>query len=96
VPSPNEQQTQSDGQRIESSYVTPPAGDWEAEPARQSLWAEHFGLIQLAALAITLLGIILTLIAAIQAANPTTQVVVTLLGVALLMATIWKPPEAAR
>jgi len=96
VPSPNEQQTQSDPQRVESSYVTPPADDWEAEPPRQSLWAEHLGLIQLAALAITLLGIILTLIAAIQAANPATQVVVTLLGVALLMATVWKPPEAPR
>ena len=93
-------QTQSeDGRRVESSYVSPPPQDepneWE-QPARQSAWAaRHFGAIQLAALGLTLLGMVLTLIAAIRAANPTPQIVVTFAGVGLLMFTVLRPPEVS-
>ena len=48
-----------------------------------------------AAPAVTLLGMLLTLIAAIKADNPTSPIAITLVGVAILMLTVRRRPEAA-
>ena len=104
--SPNQpvQAQTEQGQRVEETYVTPPpqppaeVPEWEQAPTSGWLtrtWAERFGAIQLVALAVTLLGMLLTLIAAIKADNPTSPIAITLVGVAILMLTVRRRPEAA-
>ncbi len=47
-------------------------------------------LIQLIAAAVAVIGIILTAIAAVQAANPTIQVAITLVGAAVLAGAVYR------
>jgi hypothetical protein len=111
VASPNQpvesQAPPRDGQRVESSYVSPPpqpaedplaAWDGWTEPQPSwlaRLWVEHFERIQAVAAAVSLLGILLIAVAAILAANPLPQMVLTFLGLAMLILTVLRPARSA-